>query len=110
MRDRGTGIGPADRERVLGRFQRGTADGSGAGLGLAIVDAIARAHHGRVEIESEPGQGSCISIVVPARWDAPAEVGQAAGDVERDAPARPGSGPGVEGIERDAAREGQEGP
>ncbi|MFT4109720.1 sensor histidine kinase [Propionicimonas sp.] len=66
VRDHGVGIDPADRERITGRFERGTgADGSG--LGLAIVSAIAAGHSGRLDIESEPGAGSTISIVLPLR-------------------------------------------
>lgn len=69
-RDEGVGIAPTERELVTKRFGRGTAtaDGSaagGTGLGLAIVAAIARAHHGRVDIQSELGRGSTISIVLP---------------------------------------------
>ena len=67
VRDEGVGISPDDRERITKRFERGTDGGSGTGLGLAIVTAIARAHHGRVEIDSEPGKGSMISIVLPTR-------------------------------------------
>ena len=71
VRDEGTGIDPADLDRVTRRFERGTASGSGSGsgtgLGLAIVAAIAQAHHGRMDIDSEPGRGSRISIVLPAR-------------------------------------------
>lgn len=68
VRDEGAGIDPADHERVLRRFERGSAAG-GSGLGLAIVAAIARAHGGRVEIESERGRGSRISMVVPVRTE-----------------------------------------
>lgn len=68
VRDEGVGIDPADHERVLRRFERGSAAG-GSGLGLAIVAAIARAHGGRVEIESERGRGSRISMVVPVRTE-----------------------------------------
>lgn len=68
VRDEGAGIDPADHERVLRRFERGSAAG-GSGLGLAIVAAIARAHGGRVEIESERGRGSRISMVVPMRTE-----------------------------------------
>jgi two-component system OmpR family sensor kinase len=39
--------------------------GEGAGLGLAIMKAIAEAHHGRVEVESRPGAGTTFTIVLP---------------------------------------------
>ena len=58
---------------VFTRFARGAASprGDGAGLGLSIVKAIAEAHHGRVELASEPGAGSTFTLVVPV--DQPAE-------------------------------------
>ncbi|CAL8978544.1 Adaptive-response sensory-kinase SasA [Propionicimonas sp. T2.31MG-18] len=69
VRDEGVGISATDQERVTRRFERGegASVAGGSGLGLAIVAAIARAHHGRVEIESEPGHGSRVSIVLPVR-------------------------------------------
>lgn len=66
VRDTGPGIDPADHERIFTRFVRGRQDSSeGSGLGLAIVRAIAEAHHGRVELESAPGQGATFTIVIP---------------------------------------------
>ena len=52
MSDDGSGIAPADRERVFGRFvrlgkDRGRATG-GTGLGLAVVQGIVERHGGRV--------------------------------------------------------------
>jgi signal transduction histidine kinase len=67
VRDAGPGI-PADQhERIFERFQRGRNGrrSEGAGLGLTIVRAIVEAHHGRIEVESEPGAGSTFTIVVP---------------------------------------------
>ena len=58
VRDTGTGIPAADRERVFDRFARGSTNGdsSGTGLGLAIVRAIAAGHGGRaVLVERFPG-------------------------------------------------------
>ncbi len=66
VRDQGVGIPEADRARVLERSVRGRS-GSGTGLGLAIVASIARAHDGRVEVDSAEGVGSRISMVLPAR-------------------------------------------
>jgi signal transduction histidine kinase len=67
VRDEGVGIAPAEQERIFDRFTRG-ADvrrGEGAGLGLAIVRAIAEAHHGSVSVRSAPGQGATFTIQVP---------------------------------------------
>lgn len=71
--DDGPGIALEDRTRVLERFQRATpgADAprprtSGAGLGLAIVTEIARAHDGQVLLrDGLSGRGSCIDIELP---------------------------------------------
>jgi len=63
--DEGRGIAPEDHDRVLERFQRVGDDSDGAGLGLPIVSAIALAHGGRVELQSEVGQGSTFAIIIP---------------------------------------------
>jgi two-component system OmpR family sensor kinase len=68
VRDRGPGIDPEDQEVVFDRFRRGSQSRrryEGTGLGLAIVDAIAEAHHGRLELDSRLGMGTRIDIVVP---------------------------------------------
>ena len=66
--DSGPGLSPEDRENVFRRFSRGAGGHRyvGIGLGLAIVKAVAEAHGGRVEVESEPGQGARFTVVVPA--------------------------------------------
>ena len=67
VRDSGAGIPPEDQERIFERFVRGRGGrrSGGAGLGLAIVRAIATAHGGRVELESAPDDGTTVAIVVP---------------------------------------------
>ncbi|HEX6207889.1 MAG TPA: HAMP domain-containing sensor histidine kinase [Actinomycetota bacterium] len=67
VRDTGPGIPPDQRDRLFARFSRGVGRrrSEGAGLGLAIVRAIAEAHHGRVEVESPPGSGATVSVVIP---------------------------------------------
>jgi signal transduction histidine kinase len=67
IRDRGPGIPLAEQENVFERFRRGSGErrSEGAGLGLAIVRAIAEAHRGRVELESGPGAGAVFTIVIP---------------------------------------------
>ena len=66
--DEGPGVDPADRERIFGRFARGKSQRSvdGAGLGLSIVQAIAEAHGGSVDLDSELGKGSTFVVVLPA--------------------------------------------
>lgn len=72
VRDEGPGIAPADRERIFDRFARGGAGrrrGDGAGLGLAIVRAIAEAHGGRVELASPPNAGATFTLILPIDRD-----------------------------------------
>ena len=66
--DTGPGIDPADQEAIFERFSRGSdrRDGEGFGLGLAIVRQAVRALGGRVELESEPGAGTTVRVVLPA--------------------------------------------
>lgn len=77
VRDEGVGISAAEQERIFTRFHRGATleqgdlDQDGAGLGLSIVTAIAEAHHGHVELESVPGEGSIFSLHLP--YDNPQE-------------------------------------
>jgi signal transduction histidine kinase len=86
VRDEGPGIAPAEVDRIFGRFSRGGGSGAvdGSGLGLSIVETIATAHGGRVELDSTPGAGSTFTIVLPAT----AEEDGAADWAEPDA-ARP---------------------
>jgi two-component system, OmpR family, sensor kinase len=68
VRDSGPGVPADERQRIFERFERGRDARQryrGAGLGLSIVRLIAEAHGGRVEIESELGEGTCVTIVVP---------------------------------------------
>ena len=68
--DSGPGVPEAERERIFERFARGSAAAprsEGAGLGLAIVRAIAVAHGGQVQVDSVPGRGATFTLVVPTR-------------------------------------------
>jgi signal transduction histidine kinase len=70
--DRGIGIPPEERGRIFEKFARVETglvhDVKGAGLGLSLVDMLVRAHHGRVEVNSTPGEGSTFTILLPV-WD-----------------------------------------
>lgn len=70
VRDTGPGIAPEHLPRVTERFYRvdrsRSRETGGTGLGLAIVKHVTQRHGGELRIESEPGHGSCFSIVFPA--------------------------------------------
>jgi signal transduction histidine kinase len=63
--DTGTGIAAADLPRVMETFFTTKPSGKGTGLGLPICRRIVEAHGGRISIESEPGNGTTVRIVLP---------------------------------------------
>jgi len=65
--DDGEGIDPADHQRIFERFARGVGArrSEGAGLGLAIVAAIAEAHGGAVRVDSAPNAGATFELAFP---------------------------------------------
>ncbi|WP_119069930.1 sensor histidine kinase [Aggregatilinea lenta] len=69
VKDTGEGIPSADLPHIWERFYRGDTarlrDGSGAGLGLALVKELAEAMGGTVEAESALGQGSTFTVRLP---------------------------------------------
>jgi two-component system sensor histidine kinase BaeS len=71
VRDTGKGIAPEDIPSIFDRFWRGDAarsrtEGVGGGLGLSIARQLALAHAGRIEVESQPGQGATFTVQLPA--------------------------------------------
>ncbi len=74
VRDEGPGIAKSEQADVFAKFTRGSASGSqnvkGTGIGLTIARQIVEAHEGRLDLDSEPGHGSCFTICLPlARGD-----------------------------------------
>jgi two-component system, OmpR family, sensor kinase len=85
VRDTGAGIPPEDLPHIFERFYRadkarsrhmaqngnnGSAlAGSGAGLGLAIVQSIVSQHKGTISAESTPGQGTTMRVILPVAHD-----------------------------------------
>ena len=69
IRDEGVGISEEDTKRIFDRFYRvddsRTKATGGTGLGLAIVKKIVEIHKGEIEILSELGKGTKISIILP---------------------------------------------
>jgi two-component system sensor histidine kinase MtrB len=97
VRDWGVGMKAEEVDRVFDRFWR--ADPSrqrttgGTGLGLAIATEDATAHGGRIDVWSEPGEGSCFRLTVPrsplASWSLsplplPPDVSPASGEIVVD--------------------------
>jgi two-component system sensor histidine kinase BaeS len=66
VRDDGTGISSELLPHVFERFVRGP-DSRGSGLGLPIVADIAAAHGGSATAASTPGEGTTVTLVIPAR-------------------------------------------
>ncbi|MFO7937112.1 MAG: ATP-binding protein [Kiritimatiellia bacterium] len=71
VRDFGNGVEKRHLERMFERFYRVDSGRSrelgGTGLGLAIVKHIVLIHNGFVDVESEPGKGTCFTLILPVR-------------------------------------------
>jgi PAS domain S-box-containing protein len=66
VRDSGSGITPEILPRVFDPFFTTKPPGAGTGLGLAVCQGIVARHGGRMEIESEVGQGTTVRVRLPA--------------------------------------------
>jgi signal transduction histidine kinase len=69
VRDRGIGIPDNEQKRIFEKFYRGKQASSvsptGTGLGLTLVKHIMDAHGGNIIVRSQPGEGSCFSLILP---------------------------------------------
>jgi heavy metal sensor kinase len=67
VKDNGPGIAPDAQEHIFERFYRGdpAREGSGTGLGLALVRSIVELHRGQIRVTSAPGEGSCFRVTLP---------------------------------------------
>jgi heavy metal sensor kinase len=69
IRDTGIGIPKEEQENIFKRFYRldksRSRETGGVGLGLSIAQWIAQTHHGRIEVESDPGRGSTFIVYLP---------------------------------------------
>jgi two-component system NtrC family sensor kinase len=63
--DNGSGISPEDLPHIFEPFFTTKRNGNGIGLGLSIVHGIVQSHNGKIDIKSEPGKGTAISIILP---------------------------------------------
>ncbi len=69
VKDSGSGIPAQDLPNLFDRFYRVDKTGSrqygGTGLGLSIAHELTELHHGRLEVESQPGRGSAFTLFLP---------------------------------------------
>lgn len=63
--DKGIGISPKDLPKVKKKFYRGKTSRSGSGIGLGISDEIIKLHHGSIDIQSQEGKGTTVTIAIP---------------------------------------------
>lgn len=73
VEDEGPGLPVGDPKRLFDKFQRGSGEGAvvGVGLGLAICQAIVRAHGGTIEAQRREGGGARFELTLPAEEPAP---------------------------------------
>jgi signal transduction histidine kinase len=71
VQDQGIGMDAKELRQIFQKFyrtKRAEASGeAGTGIGLSIVEQIVHHHGGKMEVTSQPGQGSCFTVVFPAR-------------------------------------------
>jgi two-component system phosphate regulon sensor histidine kinase PhoR len=71
VQDNGQGLAAREHSRIFEKFYRVddrlSREREGSGLGLAIVKHVVKAHRGRIELTSAPGEGSTFTIVISRR-------------------------------------------
>jgi len=80
VKDHGEGIEPEDLPHLFEPFFTRKSEGEGTGLGLAVVEGIAKDHRGWVEVQSEPGHGSRFEVYLPVSAAAPSEAPEPASE------------------------------
>ncbi len=112
VQDTGVGIPEAELPKIFQRFHRvegprGRAQ-EGTGIGLALVQELAKLHGGKAEVESRDGQGSTFTVTIPLRQRHP--IGDRSGGDRKQASTALGAMPFVEEALRwlpDAETEGE---
>jgi signal transduction histidine kinase len=101
IEDHGLGIPPDEIDRIRERYYRASNVGTvpGTGMGLHLVDELVRQHGGRVDIQSEEGRGTRVTVLLPIEGPSEATELSRAQDYVRGG--RPGDGePGSGGADR----------
>lgn len=69
IEDNGSGMDEATRLRIFEPFFTTREVGAGTGLGLSVAySIITKGHNGTIGVQSKPGEGSCITIMLPPQW------------------------------------------
>jgi PAS domain S-box-containing protein len=63
--DTGCGIPPEILEKIFDPFFTTKPQGQGTGLGLSISHGIVREHGGKIAVQSDPGKGTCFTVILP---------------------------------------------
>ncbi len=66
VRDEGIGMNDDDRQHVFEPFFTTKDVGEGTGLGLSVSYGIVQDHDGWIDVQSDPGQGSCFTVFLPS--------------------------------------------
>jgi signal transduction histidine kinase len=77
FQDSGPGLSPQEIQQVFQPFYSTKAAGYGLGLGLPICQKILERYHGTLEVESQPGQGAKVKVILPhlqARTECPVKI------------------------------------
>jgi signal transduction histidine kinase len=80
VQDQGVGIPKEQQARVFERFESRSqgVNHRGAGLGLSIVKSLVDLHGGSVDLQSEPGYGTRVTVSLPERGEQKLAAGTAA--------------------------------
>jgi two-component system NtrC family sensor kinase len=67
VQDSGPGIREEDKSKIFDPFFSTKEDGSGTGLGLYVTYGIVQKHGGRIDVSSQPGQGTTFALILPVK-------------------------------------------
>ncbi|MDR2670612.1 MAG: HAMP domain-containing histidine kinase [Oscillospiraceae bacterium] len=73
IRDYGAGIPEEELPHVKYKFYKGSSKARGSGIGLAVSDEIIRLHDGTLDIESQVGEGTTVTVSLPIHIGQPSE-------------------------------------
>src|SRR5262249_46132570 len=78
VKDQGIGMDHKEVKQIFQKFYRTRkaeeSGEAGTGIGLSIVQQIVEQHGGRIDVISQPGKGSCFTLIVPAAGGSPVSI------------------------------------